>query len=341
MSYFLIRLRFNTAVHFGASDSADSLSLSLDHILADTLFSALCHTALQLYGDSEVERLISMAKAGSFKLSDTMPWRVDEKGDDEWFLPKPMIRPRSDTQTANTHKIHAPELSHDEQKSLKKLKWISVHDFYRYIDSLNGGDKFDTKSKAVAFGHDEYMTRVAVTESSGNTPYRVGLYRFCEDCGLYAIAEIDGEYEERLASLLYTLGCNGLGGKVTSGLGKFDFNAADDMLKLVANNSYAPEWLYYSLTNSGGANMLLTSSLPRDDELEASLDGASYLLVRRGGFAMSESFAPTPTKKRTQYFFRAGSMFERRYDGDVYIVGKGAAHSIYRYSKPIFLGVEV
>lgn len=330
MSYFLIRLRFNTAVHFGASDSADSLSLSLDHILADTLFSALCHTASQLYGESEVERLISMAKTGSFKLSDTMPWRVDEKGDDEWYLPKPMI-----------HSNHKTEISHDEQKKLKKLKWISVNDFQSYIDSLNGGDKFDTKSKAVTFGHDEYMTRVAVTESSGNTPYRVGLYRFCEECGLYIIAEIDDEYEERLASLLYALGCNGLGGKVTSGLGKFDFNAADDMLKLDANNSYAPEWLHRALTNPSGANMLLTSSLPRDDELEKSLDGASYLLVRRGGFAMSETFAPTPTKKRTQYFFRAGSTFYHRYDGDVYIVGKGAAHSVYRYSKPIFLGVEV
>lgn len=330
MSYFLIRLRFNTAVHFGASDSADSLSLSLDHILADTLFSALCHTALQLYGESEVERLISMAKDGVFRLSDTMPWRVDENGDDEWFLPKPMI-----------HSNHKTEISHDEQKKLKKLKWISVNDFQSYIDSLNGGDKFDTKSKAAQFGHDEYMTRVAVTESSGNTPYRVGLYRFCEDCGLYAIAEIDDEYEERLASLMYTLGCNGLGGKVTSGLGKFDFDAADDMILLDAHYDDATEWLYRALTNSYNTSLLLTSSLPRDDELEKSLDGASYLLVRRGGFAMSENFSPTPTKKRTQYFFRAGSMFERRYDGDVYIVGKGAAHSVYRYSKPIFLGVEV
>ena len=330
MSYFLIRLRFNTAVHFGASDSADSLSLSLDHILADTLFSALCHTALQLYGESEVERLISMAKAGSFKLSDTMPWRVDEKGDDEWYLPKPMI-----------HSNHKTEISHDEQKKLKKLKWISVNDFQKYIDSVNDKVKFAPENEAAQFGFDECVTRVAIDESSGNTPYRVGLYRFCEDCGLYIIAEIDDEYEERLASLLYTLGCNGLGGKVTSGLGKFDFDAADDMLKLDANNSYAPEWLHRALTNPSRANMLLTSSLPRDDELEKSLDGASYLLVRRGGFAMSESFAPTPTKKRTQYFFRAGSMFERRYDGDVYIVGKGAAHSVYRYSKPIFLGVEV
>lgn len=330
MSYFLIRLRFSTAVHFGASDSADSLSLSLDHILADTLFSALCHTALQLYGESEVERLISMAKDGVFRLSDTMPWRVDENGDDEWFLPKPMI-----------HSNHKTEISHDEQKKLKKLKWISVNDFQSYIDSLNGGDKFDTKSKAAQFGHDEYMTRVAVTESSGNTPYRVGLYRFCEDCGLYAIAEIDDEYEERLASLMYTLGCNGLGGKVTSGLGKFDFDAADDMILLDAHYDDATEWLYRALTNSYNTSLLLTSSLPRDDELEKSLDGASYLLVRRGGFAMSENFSPTPTKKRTQYFFRAGSMFERRYDGDVYIVGKGAAHSVYRYSKPIFLGVEV
>ena len=330
MSYFLIRLRFSTAVHFGASDSADSLSLSLDHILADTLFSALCHTALQLYGESEVERLISMPKTGGFKLSDTMPWRVDEKGDDEWYLPKPMI-----------HSNHKTEISHDEQKKLKKLKWISVNDFQKYIDSVNDKVKFAPENKAAQFGFDECTTRVAVNENSDNTPYRVGLYRFLEDCGLYAIAEIDDEYEERLASLLYALGCNGLGGKVTSGLGKFDFDAVDDMILLDAHYDDATEWLHRALTGSYNTSLLLTSSLPRDDELEASLDGANYLLVRRGGFAMSETFAPTPTKKRTQYFFRAGSTFYHRYDGDVYIVGKSAAHSVYRYSKPIFLGVDL
>ena len=50
MNYFLIKLEFDSCVHFGTADSAQSLSASEDHVLADTLFSALCHTALQLHG---------------------------------------------------------------------------------------------------------------------------------------------------------------------------------------------------------------------------------------------------------------------------------------------------
>ena len=46
MNYSLIRLRFDGLAHFGTSDSALSLFTSEDHFYADTLFSALCHTAL-------------------------------------------------------------------------------------------------------------------------------------------------------------------------------------------------------------------------------------------------------------------------------------------------------
>ena len=50
MNYSLIRLRFDGLAHFGTSDSALSLFTSEDHFYADTLFSALCHTALSLHG---------------------------------------------------------------------------------------------------------------------------------------------------------------------------------------------------------------------------------------------------------------------------------------------------
>ena len=46
MNYFLFKLRFETAVHFGPSDAALSLAASEEHVRADTLFSALCQTAL-------------------------------------------------------------------------------------------------------------------------------------------------------------------------------------------------------------------------------------------------------------------------------------------------------
>ena len=46
MNYFLFKLQFDTAVHFGGADSALSLYTSEETLRADTLFSALCHETL-------------------------------------------------------------------------------------------------------------------------------------------------------------------------------------------------------------------------------------------------------------------------------------------------------
>ena len=85
MNYFLFKLQFETAVHFGSSDAALSLATSEEHIRADTLFSALCQTALCLYGPEGVEALCGQVQEGKLLLSDTMPWRGDTL-----FLPKPV-----------------------------------------------------------------------------------------------------------------------------------------------------------------------------------------------------------------------------------------------------------
>ena len=73
MNYFLFKLSFHTPCHFGSSDSALSLYTSEDHFCADTLFSALCHTARTLYGNSGVEALIEKAQKDQLFLSDACP----------------------------------------------------------------------------------------------------------------------------------------------------------------------------------------------------------------------------------------------------------------------------
>ena len=57
MSCFLFSLRFTAPVHFGLSDAAMSLYASEETFRADTLFSALCHTALHAEGEAGVTRL--------------------------------------------------------------------------------------------------------------------------------------------------------------------------------------------------------------------------------------------------------------------------------------------
>lgn len=63
MSCFLFSLRFTAPVHFGLSDAAMSLYASEETFRADTLFSALCHTALHAEGEAGVTRLCEAVPA--------------------------------------------------------------------------------------------------------------------------------------------------------------------------------------------------------------------------------------------------------------------------------------
>lgn len=74
MNYFLFKLQFDTAVHFGGADSALSLYTSEETLRADTLFSALCHETLVQHGEEALEQLCAQVRQGKFLLSDTMPW---------------------------------------------------------------------------------------------------------------------------------------------------------------------------------------------------------------------------------------------------------------------------
>ena len=321
MNCFLYRLRFNTPVHFGSSDSALSLYESEDHFRADTLFSALCHTALQLYGNDGFGKLPDMAKTGRLLLSDAMPWAGDA-----YYLPKPCHAARTER-----------ELPADRRKAMKKLAWVPLDRLEEYCEAVKTGVLFECE--AVSFGKAFESTKAVVPEQGDATPYPVGLFRFRENCGLYFLAALADPREQAwLTGLVEALGISGIGGKVTAGYGKFSIAQILDL------NTAAPSrWKRLSALSNGESprSLLLTTSLPRSEELESALEDADFRLVRRAGFAASEQYARTPCKKQTQYFLSAGSVVKHCFSGDLYEVGDGAAHPVYRYSKPLFLGVPL
>jgi len=105
MNYFLLKLAFDTAVHFGGSDSAVGSQSSALTLRADTIFSALCHTALEVYGEPALEELLVSADADALRISDAMPWRGNS-----FYLPKPIAASTSPA-----------ELSTVERKAVKSL----------------------------------------------------------------------------------------------------------------------------------------------------------------------------------------------------------------------------
>ena len=305
MNYFLFKLQFDTAVHFGGADSALSLYTSEETLRADTLFSALCHETLVQHGEEALEQLCAQVRQGKFLLSDTMPWYGET-----FYLPKPIAASES-----------AEEVETTLRKKVKKLAWIPVLEFDRYARSLHEGH-----------------FKAAVPMQGDTMPYQVGLFCFAPDCGLYFICGFteDGQ-DEDLEYLLDWLGATGIGGKVSSGYGKFHV-----VQKLCLNtpSDAQTKWLRRALSANRAPYLLLTTSLPQTDELDSALKDASFQLVRRSGFMASDR-VETPLKKKTQYALSAGSVLQNRYQGALYDVGLSDVHPVYRYSKPIFMGVTL
>ncbi len=324
MDYFLYKLKFDGAVHFGQSESALSLYTAADHFRADTLFSALCHTALSLWGEEGVQQLIDQADAGTLVLSDSMPWRTTD-GKDTFYLPKPCV-------VAEQKRDMPPEV----RKQIKKLMWIPVSGMNEFEASLKGQTLYHPSNEP--FGVTSERTSAAVTDNAEARPYQVGAYHFYPDCGLYIIVGMkDSKQASQMEKLLTVLGLGGIGGKTSAGYGSFTL---EQVLDLKKGTTSQVRWLYRALTGKAAKHwLLLTTSLPADDELDQALDGAAYQLVRRGGFVQSSTFAASPVKKETQFFLGAGAMLEKPFSGALYRVSSGA-HAVVRYAKPMMLGVS-
>lgn len=321
MNCFLYQLQFKSPVHFGGSDSALSLYSSEDHFRADTLFSALCHTALQMDGREGLEKLLTLAQSGKLLLSDAMPW-----AETAYYLPKPRYIAQTDR-----------ELPSDRRKAMKKLSWVPVNRFDEYCRAVRSGELFACGE--VSFGKSAESTKAMVPEQGDAMPYQVGLYHFREGCGLYFLAVCEEkEVETWLFALIRALGVSGIGGKVSVGYGRF---SVKERICLCESGDGQMQRLYQALTENSERSMLLTTCLPREAELDRALEGASYQLVRRAGFVASNTYASSPRKKRTQYYLDAGSVVNNRFSGDVYEIGTNGTHRVYRYAKPLFLGVKL
>ena len=138
-----------------------------------------------------------------------------------------------------------------------------------------------------------------------------------------------------LNKLIISLSYTGVGGKVSSGYGKFKpeiITPSEDVIKKLENKESYKQY------------MSLSICLPKEEELEKSLDKASYIIVKRSGFIASSSYANTFRKKKDIYMLEAGSVYINEFTGDIYDVSERdkniGTHPVYRYGIPFFMGVK-
>jgi len=309
MEYAVYKLYFNVGVHFGNGTLADSEPI----VHADTLFSALCHEAIKHGGNDSLSKLVSLTQNDSLVFSDCMPYVSDEL-----FIPKPL---KSIVREDNGNS--------SSKKAFKKLTYISVG---KLSDYLAGGlDPLIEVKKLSELGKYSIKSQAAIRGLDESMPYSVGVFTFNEDNGLYFIVgfkESDNSYfvEELLQGLSYS----GIGGKTSAGFGKFDFQI-----------SIIPKSLENRLNETASKTMMtISSSMATKVEIKEIIEGSNYLLVKRSGFVSSDTYSENPMKKRDFYLFKAGSCFTNSFKGDVFDVSAGGKHPVYRYAKPMLIGVE-
>lgn len=305
MNYIAYKLKFDGLVHFGNVNLEDSNYT----FTADTLFSALCHEAIK---SNSIDKLINMVRSRMLKISDAFPYIGEEL-----FLPKPYIN------------IEKKDSSGDSvlKKAYKKLKYIQVSKFEEF---LSGEYDVVNNIGIELLGKSQTKVSAAVRGEEETKPYRVGMYGFNEGNGLYIIVGYENvEAKEYVKQLLCGLSYSGIGGKRTSGLGRFTLT-----------ESVLPNELLKRF-KTGKNNMTIAISLPADEELEKAMEDSQYSLIKKSGFVQSSTYAKEQRKKRDIYLFASGSCFKNVFNGDVYDVADGYGnHPIYKYAIPMFMEVD-
>lgn len=308
MKYKLYKMNFTSPVHFGEGH----LGGSSECFLADRLFSALYIEAMKT-GRDTAEKLCKAADNGELLLSDGLPYIGGEL-----YIPKPVIR------------IDGGESSSVLKKAFKKLTYVPVSRLDEYLSgALNPVVEAERLKQ---LGRYADTTRAAIRNDTDDAlPYRVGTYSFSSGSGLYFIAGYENqEIFNLLDDTIMSLGYTGIGGKVSSGLGKFSAFPED-----------VPAVMLDRLTGEHDRYITLSVSMAKDEQLEKALENSGYMLIKRSGFISSQTYAETQRKKREMYCFAAGSCFENRFDGYIADLSDGGEHPVYRYAVPMFMGVEL
>lgn len=307
MEYQVFKLDFLSDVHFGTG----GLTKVQGTVYADTIFSALCIEADRM---GSLPRFVEMALNDRFRISDGLPYIGRSL-----YIPKPLAQVSFEKEGDSKIK-----------KAVKRLEYIPVHKLDSY---LSGEMDVEAEGKTFrdGFGEKRLVEKAYVPYGSDARPYGVGVFAYRENSGLYILFGYEEEeIYDLVCDLMESLSYSGLGGERSSGYGRFELkmgNLDPDILKRLKGNNYQ-EYVSLSLT------------LPDDGELTSLTERSSFRMVRRGGFVLSENYADSSRKKKDCFLMAAGSVFPERFSGRILDVSDYGRHPVYRYARPLLLGVR-
>lgn len=337
MSYCFFQLEFNTPIHFGSSKGSIGLEKTQMNLKSDSLFSAILIESLKIYGKDYFDKLIKYAYDGDISLTDMLPY-VEHKKDIDLYIPKPIVF---------FEKKEDDDKKENIKKKLKKIEFVSVKLFKEFIEfSLHKKDLPDSNND---FGNKNLVWKNFIQEGKECEPFAVSNFEFKNQKGnkngLYFIVKLpdDDEFCSKFELLIESLGLSGIGGKKSSGYGKFEFVGDPEYIykdELEYCSIKDLETLGKYLYSEGNLYMSLSTIKPKSNELDVVKTG-HYTLAKRSGFVESSTYSNTPSKRKTVYMINSGSTFDKKLEGEVLDLNYNANHSVYRVGTGIFMGVDI
>lgn len=322
----IYKLKFLTPVHFGAAELGGKLESISFSYGSDKLFGALCCELSE--NEHLLLKLIESVRREEIFFSDLLPYK-----DNNFYLPKPILL------VDNQKKIERLELFEMRQqatqrKKQKKIEFIRASRFEEYFSSIKRNIPFQEENN---FGETELIQKVSCREEEP-LPYYVGTFSFYDGSGFYLLTLFENTRNEQFfRTVLEYLGLSGIGGKRSSGFGKF-FLIDEISLDICMNEDLVA--LDKMLTNKSAPwQMNLSSLLPSPDEI-STLKNSYFKLKRRGGFITAVS-GEIEQKKNNICVVVAGSCFPHRLKGELLSVDKINEHEVYRLGKSIYAGLSI
>ncbi len=326
MAYYLYQLTFDTPVHFGDASFGGSLERSSWEYTSDRLFSSLC-CEMASQGEMDlIDNMVQLAQDGQFLLSDLLPYQLGAHDDLELFLPIPYVYMEGKEKIKNLDMQEAKKLS-AHRKQVKKQAYCRVSELEEYCSCLRSGEIFRARSQWEP-GAEQFAERVNC-RGEKKLPYYVKNNIFRQGAGMYFIVQMPDDMEGIFGRVLESLGLSGIGGKRSSGCGRF--HLADDPLLLEPGIYQDTDCLYAMLTARSKGYMCISSLLPEPHQAD---------IVRQGMYRLRKSSGFTDGIKRNSiYMLAAGSYLPEKLPGLLLDMGESNGHPVWRYGKGLYVGI--
>lgn len=303
----------NCKFHFG------HLSLEInDYIFhSDSLFSTICYNFIRKYGKDDIDKFIQ-----NFPKITSLFYGIRNNNKEILFLPKPSI-------------FFFDRNSPDDKKKLKKIKFISVNVYEKFIsDSLDYEEcKINSKGNLIYLNEETSedlilfedieeqkiaIDRLTLTSSEGHL-YTISSIILHPNTFFYFLIDSD-ELNEKLKGCIEKIINFGIGGKISTGYGQ---------IKKVVIETLKRENNFNFLNKEKDKFMSLSITFLKKNEIDKLL---SYYLIERKGWIYLTSY-----RKKPLIGLREGAIFKSKIDGSCIDVSLNNNLKSFRFGKAFLI----